>query len=204
MTLGIGIPYYKNSEECEIAFKKLMVTLKSQVGGNIKLFIYEDGQVSSWLYHYSNIAKIVSSNINKGIAYARNYILNYLINIEKVDYILYLDSDDMIDCDYVSKNYAAMCKGEYNMIISRFIMNKKEIGYPTRSNVAGVCLKVDFIKDMRFDEDYIISEDTIFINEVYARCPKIFIIDSNYYYNYGINPNSLMMRYERSEVGIRK
>ena len=49
MKLGIGIPYYKNSPECEVAFKKLMKTLESQVGGNIYLYVYEDGQKSRWL-----------------------------------------------------------------------------------------------------------------------------------------------------------
>lgn len=24
------------------------------------------------------------------------------------------------------------------------------------------------------------------------------------YYNYGVNPNSLMMRYERSEIGLKR
>ena len=202
MILGIGIPYYKNSEECEIAFKKLMNMLQDKINGNIKLFIYEDGQISNWLYGYN--AKVISSNINKGIAYARNYIMNYLINIMKADYIMFLDSDDMVDCDFITKMYNEADTKNYDMIVSRLIMNKKELGYPLRSNVAGICLRVDFIKYLVFNEDYIISEDTLFINEVYARNPKICVIDSNYYYNYGINPNSLMMRFERSEIGLKK
>lgn len=202
MILGIGIPYYKNSPECEMAFKKLMNMLHDKINGNIKLFIYEDGQISNWLYGYN--AKVISSNINKGIAYARNYIMNYLINIMKADYIMFLDSDDMVDCDFITKMYSEADTKNYDMIVSRLMMNKKELGYPLRSNVAGICLRVDFIKDLVFNEDYIISEDTLFINEVYARNPRICIIDSNYYYNYGINPNSLMMRFERSEIGLKK
>ena len=203
MKLGIGIPYYKNSPECEIAFKKLMTTLSHQVGGNIRLYVYEDGQSSKWLRN-KNIGCIIGRNSNHGIAFARNELLHWIISISKCDYIMFLDSDDMIDCDFISKMYTEACTGNYDMIVSRFIMNKKEISYAQRSNVAGICLKAEFIKDLKFDEDYNISEDTLFIQEVYKRDPKICVINSNYYYNYGINPNSLMMLYERSEIGLKK
>lgn len=39
---------------------------------------------------------------------------------------------------------------------------------------------------------------------VYERNPRIGTINSNYYYNYGANPNSLMMKYARSEIGLKK
>lgn len=201
MKLGIGIPYYKNSSECEVAFKKLMKTLEPQVGGNITLIVYEDGQYSNWLNDY-NCDVIVNEN-NKGVAVARNNILlTFLRN--HFDYIMFIDSDDMVDCDFVSKMYTEACTSNADMIVSRFIMNKKEISYPQRSNVAGICLKADFIKGLNFNEDYNISEDTLFIQEVYKREPMIYMIDSNYYYNYGINPNSLMMRFERSEIGLKR
>ena len=202
MKLGIGIPYYKNSEECEVAFKKLMKTLESQVGGNIYLYVYEDGQKSKWLKSYN--ACIIGKLVNHGIAVARNELLRWMIKIGKCDYIMFLDSDDMVDCDFISKMYTEACTSNADMIVSRFIMNKKEVSYPQRSNVAGICLKTDFIKGLKFNEDYNISEDTLFIQEVYKREPMIYMIDSNYYYNYGINPNSLMMRYERSEIGLKK
>lgn len=202
MTLGIGIPYYKNSPECEIAFKKLMKTLEKQVGGNVWLLIYEDGQISDWLKSYNtNTTVIGHSTINKGVARTRNILLFALKNF---DYIMYLDSDDMIDCDFISKMYDLASSGHFDMIVSRFYMNKKELFQPTRSNVAGICLRTEFIKDISFNEEYNISEDSQFIEEVYKRNPVIGKIDSNYYYNYGINPNSLMMRFERSEIGLKK
>lgn len=205
MKLGIGIPYYKNSPECEVAFKKLMKTLNDQVGGNIVLEIFEDGQYSEWLHLYNRgKIEVHSPLIHLGIAAIRNMIKNYILNVKKCDYIMFLDSDDMVDCDFVSKMYTAACTNNYDMIVSRFMMNKKEISYAQRSNVAGICLRTDFIKGIHFDENYNISEDTLFIQEVYKRKPRIGIIDSNYYYNYGINPNSLMMRYERSEIKLMK
>lgn len=199
MKLVILIPYYKNSPECEIQFKKLMKTLVKQIGGNIHIIIYEDGQSSEWIRGYTS--NIIVNKINKGIAFARNQLL---LRASEYDYIMYIDSDDMIDCDFIRKMYEAADTGKFDMIISRFIYQGKEVIYPTRCNVAGICLKTKFIDGIMFNEEYNISEDTLFINEVYARNPNIFIIDSNYYYNYGINPNSLMMRFERSELKLKK
>ena len=201
--LGVGIPYYKNSPECEVAFKKLMKALYPQLTENTILFIYEDGQVSDWLDGY--VDHVVHSAVerNTGISFARNYILDSLKNLG-CDYILFLDSDDMIDCDFIKRMYEAAMTGKYDMIISPFYMNGVETNYITRSNVAGITLRTEFIKDLRFDEEYNISEDSIFISKVYERNPRIGQINSIYHYNYGINPNSLMMKYSRSEIGIKK
>lgn len=207
MKLGIAIPYYKNSEECEVAFKKLLTTLDKQIRNNIYLFIYEDGQESEWLiqrYLYSNQVIVYGDELNMGIAKARNELLDTLIKYQECDWIMFLDSDDMIDCDFIRKMYEVAETASYDMIISRFIMNKKEIIYDKRSNVAGICLRTEFIKGLTFNEDYNISEDALFIEEVYKRNPRIGKIDSNYYYNYGVNPNSLMMRFERSELNLMK
>lgn len=203
MILIILIPYYKNSEECELTFKKLLKTLVKQISGNIYVFVYEDGQRSEWLHDYDYNIFVSSHYENKGISYARNYLLKSALE-SNTDYIMFLDSDDMIDCDFISKMYEAANSGNYDMITSRMIMNNKELIAPKRSNVAGICLRSDFIKALSFNEEYNISEDTMFINEVYKRNPRIGNIDSNYYYNYGINPNSLMKRFERSEIGLMK
>ena len=141
--------------------------------------------------------------INRGAAYARNIILNSFNECD-FDYIMFIDSDDMIDCDFISKMYDLASSGYFDMIVSRFYMNKRELFQPSRTNVAGICLRKEFIKDIRFNEEYNISEDSQFIEEVYKRNPVIGKIDSNYYYNYGINPNSLMKRFERSEIGLKR
>lgn len=198
MRLGILIPYYNNHPECENRFRKLMKTITKQVNDNIQVRVYEDGGYSNWLSLYN--INVEYSLINKGVAYARNI----LILNNTFDYIMFLDSDDMIDCDFIRKMYEMAGTNEYDMIISKFIMNKKEIIYDKRSNVAGICLRCEFIKGLTFNEDYNISEDALFIEEVYKRNPRIGKIDSNYYYNYGANPDSLMMRFERSELNLMK
>ena len=107
---------------------------------------------------------------------------------------------------YISKMYEACQSGEYDLIESPFIVNKQEYHYNLRDNVAGCAIRTELIKDFVFNEDYIISEDTIFIHQLFDKYKdlKRFRINSNYYYNYGINPNSLMKRFERSEIKLKK
>lgn len=207
MKLGIGIPYYKNSPECEVAFKKLMKTLSWQVTNETLFCIYEDGQVSDWLRNGYNVGviEVISNEKNNGVAYARNIILKNLID-RGSDYILFIDSDDMVDCDYLRKMYLAGINKDVDLIESPFIVNGKEYHYTARDNVAGAAIRTELIKDYIFDEKYIISEDTLFIHRLFDENPNLkrAMIQSNYYYNYGINPNSLMMRYERSEIKLMK
>lgn len=205
MGLLLLIPYYKNSEACEVYFKKLMKTIEKHLDGNIYLIIYEDGQISDWLKEYMVAYPIIhaGSHINKGVSYARNFLLN-TARAMRADWIMFLDSDDMIDCDFIPKMYATLSTQNYDMIISRLIMNKTELIQPARTNVAGICLRVEFINELEFDETLEISEDSVFIQEVYKRNPRIANIDSNYYYNYGVNEHSLMKRFERSEIGIKR
>ena len=206
MKLGIGIPYYKNSEECELAFKELMKTLDKQITEEMRFKIYEDGQVSEWLQSYNRgRTEVMSNPKNKGVAYARNVILCCLLE-EGCDYILFIDSDDMVDCDYLSKMYEACKTGIYDLIESPFYVNKKEYHYMIRDNVAGCSIRSELVKNMCFDTKYNISEDTLFIHKIYEENKdlKKFMINSNYYYNYGINPNSLMKRFERSEIKLMR
>lgn len=205
MILGIGIPYYKNSEECEVAFKKLMATLKWQITEETRLIVYEDGQVSEWLQNYAKgRITVISDPVNKGVAHARNVILKFLQN-EKCSYMLSLDSDDMVDCDYINKMYIECIKNEYDLIESPFIVNGKEYVYFRRDNVAGCAISMDLIGDDIFDERYNISEDSLFIHKMYDKKElKIKRINSNYYYNFGINPNSLMKKFERSEIKLMR
>lgn len=204
--LGIGIPYYKNSPECEVAFKKLVTTLDKQLTNDMRLIYYEDGQFSEWLSYYDRgVSKVVSNIINNGVAFARNVILRYLKN-QGCDYILFIDSDDMVDCNYLSEMYEACKSKEYDLIESPFYINGRVYQYFLRDNVSGCAIKMDLIEDLEFSECYNVSEDTIFIHSIYDKKKELkrFMINARYFYNYGINPNSLMMRFERSEIKLMK
>lgn len=204
--LGIGIPYYKNSEECEVAFKKLVTTIDRQITNDMTVIYYEDGQISDWLKYYDRgRTKVLSNLINNGVAFARNVILRYLKQAG-CKYILFLDSDDMVDCNYLDEMLKACKEGIYDLIESPFYVNGREYQYYLRDNVAGCAISMKLIGDLEFSECYNVSEDTIFIHTLYDKKKELkrFKINARYFYNYGINPNSLMMRFERSEIKLMK
>lgn len=202
-TMGIIIPYYKNSEECEEAFKSLMDVLAKQVTDDMILFVWEDGQLSKWLQKYNNENIIISgSTTNHGVSFARNQGIEYLI--KRVNYILFIDSDDMVDDDYleVMRNYCA--DATHEVVESTFFVNEVPASFNSnlvRSGAAGSALKCDILQDVRFKENMQIAEDTTFMNEAIdlKRHRKIHA-PTKYIYKYGANPNSLIMRYNRKEI----
>ena len=204
MRLGIIIPYYKNSGACEDNFKLLMEVLDKQLTDNIILYIYEDGQYSSWLEKYSrNNICITYDEENRGVSHARNCGLDFILDYPDIDYILFLDSDDMIDSNYLKKMYKAL-DGKTDILESRFFIKNKLYKYDSkyiREGVCGSCIKASLIGDLRFNEGLCIGEDSLFMRELLEK--RDFtkkLVETNYYYNLGDNINSLWMRYQRHEI----
>ena len=160
--IGICIPYYKNSEECEIAFKRLMETLEMQLNDDMILYIYEDGQASQWLLEYKDKENIIikGSLTNKGVSFARNVCIDYLIN--KVEYILFIDSDDMVENNYLQVMYEYCADKSHEIIESTFLVNGQLAAFnrnAIRCGVAGSALQTKIIGNKRFDENLQIGEN---------------------------------------------
>lgn len=204
--LGIAIHYYCNSIEAEKAFKDFMgIDLIYQVNDNVLVYIYEDGQISPWIEEYKDIDNIVIEQciINKGISYARNKCLEYLK--DKVDYILFIDSDDIISSNYIEEMCKACKSKKYDIVESTFIRHGVKHIYndnEVRTCVAGSAFKTDMLGDLRFDLNLQVGEDTKFFKELVdlSKHKKYYCKDAIYYYNYGVNPNSLIMRFNRGEI----
>ena len=205
--LAIAIPYYKNSEQCEKAFKKLMEQLNKQLTDDMFLYVYEDGQFSNWLWEYAqnkpqNI-KIESNAKNRGVSFARNKMLNYLI--DKSEYILYIDSDDYVDDNYLKVMYEYCADMTHEIIECTYIDYHKKFTFEkdkVRSGISGVAFKTSIVGDNRFDENRQIGEDTDFSYRVFdLKKYRKKLAKTTYYYQYGVNPNSLMKRYKRKEIG---
>ncbi len=204
--VGIAIPYYKNSEQCETKFRELMKVIDKQLNDNFLLYIYEDGQFSNWLWEYAQekpkIIHLESNAKNRGVSYARNRLLDDLI--DKVEYILFLDSDDMIDKNYLKVMYEYCEDRTHEIIESKFRDFKYEYNFDrkkVKSGVAGSAIKTSIIGDIRFDENRQIGEDTKFCNEVMDLTKyRKKLAKTTYTYQLGVNPNSLMMRYKRKEI----
>lgn len=208
--MGIAIPYYKNSEECEIRFKELMKVINEQLTDDMLLYIYEDGQFSNWLWEYAqarpNIINVESNAKNKGVSHARNVLLDKML--DKVEYILFLDSDDMIEDDYFKVMFEYCGDMTHEIIESRFRDYKYNYEFERnkiKSGVAGSAIMTKIIGDIRFEEDRQIGEDTRFNNEVMDLSKyRKKLAKTTYFYQLGANPNSLMMRYKRKEIGEKR
>ena len=201
--LGICIPYYKNSEECEIEFKELMEVLVPQLTDDMILYVYEDGQKSEWLQEYKDKVIIRGSKKNKGVSYARNQAIDYLM--DKVDYILFIDSDDYVSKNYLTAVHEYCADRTHEIIETTFYINGQLMQYnprEIRSCASSSCLMTKVIGNHRFNEKLQIGEDTEFMNEVVdlTKYRKKYCKYAEYYYQLGVNPNSAIKRYERKEI----
>ena len=204
-TLGILIPYYRNNDICEREFKILVNLIKKQLNDDMILCIYEDGQYSPWLYEefedFKNV--IIKSNTeNHGVSYAKNQILDYLIN--KVKYILFMDSDDYIDDDYLPMVWEYCADNTHDIIETLFSIRNQLISFERdkiRSTPVGSAIKVEVIGKNRFQENVQIGEDTDFMNTIVdLNKHRKKLCKTIYYYQLGINPDSLTIKYERREI----
>lgn len=197
--LGICIPYFMITIQCQETFMKLMETLSKQVTNDVLVYVYEDGQISYWLKDYINENIIVDVDlVNRGVSYARNKCIDYMI--DKVNYILFLDADDMIDDDYIEKYLIECKKNKYEVLESAFYVRDAKADFNPnviRCGVVGSAIKTKIIGDNRFDETLQIGEDTKFMKQVIdLNKHKKHFVDSNYYYQYGINEMSLTRRFQ--------
>lgn len=204
MKLGIIIPYYNNNLKCDELFKDLMNNLKNQLTDDMILYIHEDGQYSGWLQPYTNDNIIIDvSDINHGISYALNKGLDLLLPI--CDYILFLDADDSVDGVYLKKMLDACKNKEYEIYESLFYINDNFRPFnpvQMRYGVCGSAFRRDVIGNIRFDEKVQVGEDTRFMRELYSKNKiRKQLVPCCYFYNYGINGNSLTMRFGRKEIG---
>lgn len=205
--LGVVIPYYKNSEESEVAFKKLMDKLINQIKDrdDVLLYVYEDGQCSQWITDIlmKNEFMIADYDLNNyGVSYARNKGIDCLI--DEVDYILFIDADDDISDNFIQSTYEYCADKTHEIIESTFLVNGVKAGYDSkkvRSGCAGSAIATRIIGNIRFDESLQIGEDTKFMNEVcdLSKYRKKHC-DTIYNYQYGINPESLIQKYNRQEI----
>lgn len=209
--VGFAIPYYKNSEQCEVAFKKLMEQLDKQITEDVLVYIYEDGQFSNWLWEYAQakpeIIKVESNAKNKGVSYARNKMIDYFM--DKVNYIAFIDSDDYIDDNYVKYVYEYCADNTHEIIEPTYYFQMKNKQFQlqsfdrnvVRSGIGGEIIQTKIIGDIRFDENLQVAEDTKFMNEVCdLKKYRKKHCQAKYYYQMGINPESLTMKYQRNEI----
>ena len=179
--LSIVIPYYNTYEYT----KKLLEQLQKQVTDEVEIIVVDDGCNEYNLPIDLKYGYIIHLEKNSGTASTPR---NIGIELAKGKYITFIDSDDMVSDNYISKILKAI-ETEPDIVFlswkcseNTIIMNTQ----PPKWNCAVWCrvYKRDIIGNIRFDETMKIAEDWKFNQEIKWKT-KVCIKDIVYYYTYG-------------------
>lgn len=191
MKLSIIIPYYKTKKDTE----KLLDILIPQLTNEVEVILIDDGCKDDW----SKYDIRVIHQDNGGVSKARNAGLN----IAEGEYIVFIDSDDMVSKDYVEKILSKTKENwDYCLMSWEYTGGNKLIitdNPPSWNTSVWNCIyKRDLIGSKRFNEKKQIAEDTEF-NQQVRKGRKANIKDILYFYNSG-RDGSLTTRYSKGEL----
>ena len=176
--LGIGIAYCNMNKICETCFKYLDEILELEHKG------HED---EVYIYILEN---------EVGLAKARNLLLKELV--PKCHYITFIDSDDRIAPDYIEKILEAIKTNAPIYQTDFYILGDLHRDKELKNRNTGVIYRNDVIKDIKYNERRNYGEDKEFNDNL--RDYPVELIDTYYYYNYGINPDCMTYKYSRGEI----
>ena len=113
--VSIVIPVYNS----KYYLKECLNSVITQTYENLEILLIDDGSTDGSSYICDNYAKYdsrikVFHNQNHGVSYSRNYGINKANGI----YLLFVDSDDVINEDYINKMIMSTINYDYDLIIS--------------------------------------------------------------------------------------
>lgn len=198
--ISIIIPVYNTREYLEDCLNSVL----KQNLNNLEVIIINDASTDGSLKICEDYSKsygfiLISNEENLGLARTRNKGLD----ISSGEYVIFLDSDDILPPNSISTLYEAIKKedadiamaklnsfnslGEYGYYSDKY-MKKYEVSniYQNKDivNCISVCSKIykkEFIKDLRFLEGTT-HEDNSFTLKAYFKPSKIVIIPQYLYY----------------------
>jgi len=211
---SIVLPFY-NSEG---TIYKAVDSILSQSFIDFELIIVNDGSKD-------NSEKILKENFlkderikyfkndNNGVSYTRNYGITKASN----DYILFIDSDDYVEVDYLKEISNDLKNNENNFVIQGFkrVDNLDNLLYTksfkNRHIKSSEILEDDLLlyltpfckvfdrmllisNNLKFREDLTYAEDNIFVLEYISKSNKTIYLSNVSNYNYVLFNNSLSSR----------
>lgn len=185
---------------------------------NYEVILIDDGskdntvKIISELIRSLNNFKLIKKS-NKGVSSARNLGITY----SKANYLLFLDSDDLIKKDLLSSVYFELENNNVDIIsfgFEKFGLNKKEYLYKNNKSkysftaeeylclvfhkkiyqhICSMVIKKELISNNNiiFNEDISYSEDFLFFCMLITKANKIIYIPQ-IYFSYRIRKNSAM------------
>lgn len=198
--VSVIIPVYN----VEAYLKACLESVKQQSYKNFEVIVVNDGSTDGCADICNEYERIDSRFItvhkeNGGVATARNNGLK----IAKGEYVIFIDSDDTIDSDYIETmvseienkgvDFVRVPFRRNGNVLSNFSYYKTNqvIEFHSMKNLSllasacGVMIKRSCIGNITFDKDVFYGEDSLFMLHVYLNSPKkSFILLSKPFYNY--------------------
>lgn len=202
--VSVIVPMYNSADYTKMTLESIV----RQTYTNIEVIIIDDGSTddSSAIaneYCIRDARLRLFRQDNHGVSYTRNQGIDYA----KGKFLCFVDSDDIIDSNYIEVlREAYMEYPEADMVICGFkIVNVNNQLYVPKHNyqrqlvginqqydfsppfqhlsACGVLYKRELIKNIRFETDLYIGEDALFHNKVLLECQNIlFLPDCLYTY----------------------
>lgn len=221
--VSVVIPAYNAESHIEKAIKSLL----NQTFKNIEIIVVNDGSTDNTKEVLEKFNQIkVITQLNKGSSQARK--VGY--EVSSSEYIMFLDSDDFIDLDYIEKMYEQIIISNADICISDIIYleesNKSLIfeNIEMKENSQNVVKKLlsgklsfsmsnklyrrKCIKSSFFDFELRYGEDTYSLLNILDNSKVITKLEDESYYYYVKNTNSLMnskvVPIENYKLGYKK
>lgn len=182
--LSIIIPMYNT----EPYIDQLLKALAPQLTNETEVIVVDDGSDFPFLPPYHSI-KIIRQT-NKGVSSARNRGLK----VAKGQYIVFIDSDDLVSDDYVAQVFKAIESEPDTVYISwkhlsgpigKIIKGPNDEFNPYNRCVWNRVFKKTYIKGLKFNEEMQVAEDDDFLNHLPTPASKTYIEKPIYIYRSG-------------------
>ena len=197
--ISVIVPVY-NVEEY---LKRSMDCLLNQTLKDIEIICIDDGSEDNSLAVLKEYAqkdsrfKIIALDKNYGAAYARNRGLE----IATGEYLGFIDPDDAIDLNYYEELYKRAKQGDFDIVkcsrttirktgektaraIQKKILKRGLLGFLYEWTCAIYRHSIIKENNIKFPEDILKSEDTVFLNRVILKAKTISLVKNVFYYYY--------------------
>lgn len=184
MRLSIIIPYYNTKHYTD----ELLSVLAPQRNKDVEIIIIDDGSESCYFNELDGVNTIRKEN--GGVSSARNRGLDEA----KGDYIVFIDSDDLVTPDYIEQIFKAIEGNPDTVYISwrsidrrlgKIIESEKDEFNPWNRCVWNRVFKKEWLNGLRFNEEMQVAEDDDFLKRLPETNKKTYISKQIYLYRSG-------------------
>lgn len=186
MRLSIIIPYYNT----QIFTNELLGILFPQTDDNTEIILVDDGSEKPFVFDIEWEKVKYIRKENGGVSSARN------VGLEKAkgDYIVFIDSDDLVSPDYIEQIFDAIKSNPDTVYISwrsidrklgKVIESESDEFNPWNRCVWNRVFKREWLNGLRFNEGMQVAEDDDFLKRLPEAKSKTYISKPIYFYRSG-------------------